>query len=67
MYFGNSTNLKDIFFKIFEDLRTGFFAPKWIDEQMAQARTRVAKIRDLEARGLAGLGEIETRRLLRVS
>jgi len=26
MYFGNTNNLKDIFFTIFKDLRTGFFA-----------------------------------------
>jgi hypothetical protein len=66
MYFGNTTNLKEIFFTIFQDLRTGFFAPKWINEQLTQARVRVAKIHDLEARGLAGLAEIETRRLLRI-
>ena len=65
MYFANSANLKDIFFTIFEDLRTGLFSPRWINDNLTQARLRVAKIRDLEARGLTGLAEIEARRLLR--
>ena len=66
MYFANSANLKDIFFTIFEDLRTGLFSPKWINDHVTQARLRIAKIRDLEARGLTGLAEIEARRLLRM-
>jgi len=66
MYFANSANLKDILFTIFEDLRTGLFSPKWINNHLTQARLRIAKIRDLEARGLTGLAEIEARRLLRM-
>ena len=66
MYFSNSANLKDIFFSIFENLSAGLFAPKWIKDHLTQARLRIAKIRDLEARGLGGLAEIETRRLLRI-
>lgn len=66
MYLGNTTNLKDILLTIFDNLDVGFFAQKWIREQVVQAKARVAKVRKLEAEGLTGLAELEARRLLRI-
>lgn len=66
MYFSSTANLKEIVFESFANIRTGLFAPKWIDDQVAQARAKIAKIRELEVRGMTGLAEIETRRLLKI-
>lgn len=66
MSFGGASNLRDIFFSIFDNLRCGIFSAKWIVAEVTRAKIMVKKMRELEGRGATGLAELEARRLLRI-